>query len=103
MALHTLVPISLHKMTRQIPGATIRSKKHYNQPTLEENQPDKIWLHVGTSNLSPAKNTNEIASEVMELVDIWERLKIDIIVSEIVSRGDDLSVKGKAVNKCLKE
>ena len=39
----------------------------------------------------------------MELVDIWGRLKIDIIVSEIASRGDDLNVKDKAVNKYLKE
>ena len=58
---------------------------------------------MGTSNLSPAKNANEVASEVMELVDIWGRLKIDIIVSEITSRGDDLNVKDKAVNKYLKE
>ena len=58
---------------------------------------------MGTSNLSPAKNANEVASEVMELVDIWGRLKIDIIVSEIASRGDDLNVKDKAVNKYLKE
>ena len=36
----------------------------------------------------------------MELVDRCRRLKIDVIVSEIVSRGDDLNVKGKAVNKC---
>ena len=42
MALYTLVPISFHKMTRQIHGATIRSMKHYIQPTLEENQPEKI-------------------------------------------------------------
>ena len=39
----------------------------------------------------------------MELVDICKRVKIDIIASEIVSRGDDLNVKGKAVNQCLKE
>ena len=58
---------------------------------------------MGTSNLSPAKNANEVVSEVMELVDIWGRLKIDIIVSEIASRGDDLNVKDKAVNKYLKE
>ena len=58
---------------------------------------------MGTSNLSPAKNANEVASEVMELVDIWGRLKIDITVSEIASRGDDLNVKDKAVNKYLKE
>ena len=39
----------------------------------------------------------------MELVDISRRLKINAIVSEIVSLRDDLVVKGKAVNKCLKE
>ena len=31
------------------------------------------------------------------------RFKIDIIISEIVSRGDDLNVKSKAVSKYLKE
>ena len=55
---------------------------------------------MGINNLSSAKNANEIASEVIELLDIFRRLKVD---AEIVSRGDDLNVKGKAVNKCLKE
>ena len=39
----------------------------------------------------------------MKLVGICKKLNIDIIASEIVSRGDALNVKGKAVNKCLKE
>ena len=74
---------------------------YYIQPTLEKNQPGKILLHVGTNDLSSAKNANEIASKLM---DTCRRLKIDVTVSEIVSRGDDLiNVKGKGVNKCLKE
>ena len=77
--------------------------KHHIQPTLIENQPDKLLLHVGTKGHSLAKNVDEILSEVMELVDICRRLKIDAIVSQIVSRGDDLNVKGKVVDKCLKE
>ena len=32
--------------------ATIRSIKRYIQPTLEEKQPAKILLHVGTNDLS---------------------------------------------------
>ena len=64
--------------------------KRYIQPTLEENQP-RI-LHVGTNDHSSTKNAKETASEVMELVDICRRLKIDVIVSEMVSRGDDLNV-----------
>ena len=58
---------------------------------------------MGTKDLSLAKNADKIASKVMELVDRCRRLKIDVIVSEIVSRGDDLNVKGKAVNKCHEE
>ena len=34
---------------KSFPSAMIRSMKHYIQPTLEENQPDKILLHVGTN------------------------------------------------------
>ena len=77
--------------------------KYYIQPKPEENQPDTVLLHVGTNDLSSAKNANEIASEVMELVDICRRLKLDVIVSEIVSRGDELNLKNKAVNNYLKE
>ena len=69
--------------------------KHYIQWTLEENQRDKVSLHTGTNDLSSA---NKMVSEVIELVDICKRLNIDIIVSKIVSRGDDLNVKEKAVN-----
>ena len=64
--------------------------KHYIQPTLEENQPNKILLDMRTKNLSSAENACQIASEIMELVDICKRLNIGIIVSENVSRGDDL-------------
>ena len=93
---------------KSFPSATIRSMKHYIQPTLEENLPDKILLHVGTKDLSSAKNAYEIAS-VMEPVDICIRSKIHIIVLltniiiVIVSCGDYLNIKGKAMNKCLKE
>ena len=44
---------------KSFPGVTIRSMKHYIQPTSEENQPDKISLHVGTNGLSPAKNAKK--------------------------------------------
>ena len=47
---------------------------------------------MGTNDHSSTKNAKETASEVMELVDICRRLKIDVIVSEMVSRGDDLNV-----------
>ena len=40
----------------------------------------------------------------MELLDICKRLiNIDITVSEIAFNGDHLNLKGKAVNKCIKE
>ena len=90
-----------HVPVKSFPGATIRSVMRYIQPMLKENQSDKILLHVGTNDLSSAKNANEIASKLM---DTCRRLKIDVTVSEIASCGDDLiNVKGKAVNKCLKE
>ena len=47
--------------------------KHYIQPTLGENRPEKILLFLQ-----------------------------DIINCDIVTRGDDLNVKGKAANKCFK-
>ena len=43
---------------KSFPGKTIRSMKHYIQPTLEENKLDEILLHVGNNNLSSAKNVN---------------------------------------------
>ena len=92
-----------HVPVQNFPGAKIRSIKHYIQPTLEENQPDKILLHVEMNDLSPAKNANQIASEVMKLVDIRKRLNINIIVTGIVSHGDGLNVNGKAVSKYLKK
>ena len=39
----------------------------------------------------------------MGLVDICKRLNINIFVPEIVTRGDDLNVKGNTVNKCVKK
>ena len=59
-----------HVSVKSFPCATIRSMKHYTQPTLEENQPDKILLNMRTNDLSSSKNADEITCEVIELVDI---------------------------------
>lgn len=76
----------------------IRYIKHYIQPKLEENQLDKSLLHVETNDIFPAKKANQIASEVMKLVDICKRLNISFIAFEIVSHRYGLNIKGKAVS-----
>ena len=92
-----------HDSIEDFLAVTIRSLKRYIQPKLEENEPNKMLLHVGNNDPSSLQNVNVICSEVMGIVDICKGLKINIFISEIVARGDDLNVKGNTLNKCVKK
>ena len=74
--------------------------KHYTQPTLEEdiNQIKFYYMWEPIISFQPKMPTK--LSKVIKLVNIWKRINVKIIVSEIVSHEDDLNAKGKAVNKC---
>ena len=46
-----------HVSVKSFPSTTTRSMKHYVQPTQEENQPDRFFLHLETNDLFSANET----------------------------------------------
>ena len=84
-------------------GATTSDMKHYLKPTLEKN-PQQILLHVGTIDLRD-QNPNVIVDNLVELARKIESETIArIILSELVTRSDNVSSDSvKTVNKKLKK
>lgn len=80
------------------PGATIGCMADYIRPTLKKS-PNNIILHVGTNDLKTKKTPIEIAHSTIELAKSTGDCKT--AVSSIITRGDGLKQKAKAVNSIL--
>ena len=67
----------------------------YIKPTQRDTNPDVYLLHVGTTNLSSNKSTEQISLDILNLTN---SLKLDnntVIVSNIVSRDDENKKKSE--------
>ena len=87
---------------KSIPGATTKSMKHHIKGRLEDNSPDSVILHVGTSNLKNKESVEDIANDVMNMAIFIRNEKTNVFVSGLIVRNDRLNDKGKSVNSLLK-
>ena len=74
---------------------------HYLQSTIDK-EPAKIILHIGTNDLKD-RDPNTVADHIVDLArKIENESSAQVILSEVVSRSDDVSNESvKATNKKL--
>jgi lysophospholipase L1-like esterase len=83
------------------PGATVDNMHHYCIPSIEKN-PDMLILHVGTNEIK-TRSAEEIAQSVVNLITSVKKKVKDVIVSQLIERGDDLNEKMVQVNRYLED
>ena len=62
-----------------------------------------VILHTGANDLKNNQNPSDIANEVINLAKNTKISAKEVSVSSLISRGDQLSEKGKKANKELQE
>ena len=74
-------------IVRAFPGATAEHLLHYVQPTLIEERPDSVVIHIGTNNVTKRKMTSP-ADLARKIVDIGEYCRVtgvsDIFISSVL-------------------
>ena len=75
----------------------------YIKPIQSDFDQDAYILHTGTNDLTTDKKPDEICSEISELVKVLKTNKNEIIISNIVPRGDACNTKVEKVNSLLKQ
>ena len=75
--------------------------EHCSKPPMAFN-PDLVILHTGTNSLRGESTPKEVAEEVINLPTNLKSDDNEIIVSEIISRNDQLKEKAETVNDYLR-
>ena len=75
----------------------------YIKPIQSDFDPDAYILQTGTNDLTTDKKPDKICSEISELVKVLKTNKNEIIISNIVPRGDACNTKVEKVNSLLKQ
>ena len=90
-------------VVKSFSGATTSCMDHYLVPAMEK-KPDNVILHVGTNDLKSVDTANKIAGRIIDMaVKCITKFSINrVVVSGIVTRGDDLNGKAESVNNILK-
>ena len=86
---------------KSFPGATIQCMRDHVKPSIRHN-PDLIIFHAGTNDLKTGQTSEEIATNILNLVKEIKTNSNEVMVSSITARKDKLNVKGKQVNIHLK-
>ena len=78
---------------KTFPGANIKQLHHYIEPSLIDDCPDAVILHIGTNDLKHAKNQNENPKEIaMRIIDIGNKCIAHgvqkVFISEILQRSN---------------
>ena len=90
---------------RSFPGATTTQLKYYIKPTLLEDMPDIVVIHIGTNNLTkkPNQSDAEIVEEIIEMVNDCHTQGVnEIYISSITYRHSHLS-RINSINRLLSE
>lgn len=90
-------------VVKSFSGATCRDMNHYLQPTIDKD-PTKIILHIGTNDLKD-RDPNIVADHMVDLArKLLNESSAQDILSEMVSRSDDVSNESvKATNQRLRK
>ena len=81
-------------------GATTEDMHEYVKPTIKK-KPDNIILHVGTNDLSQNTTTEEIAKNIINLAASIYQSNINVTISGLIPRNDNLSVRCDELNDYL--
>ena len=84
------------------PGATIKDMKSYSLPSIEK-KPDMLILHCGTNDLKTKNSEVEISEEIISLAKSVQSNGIDVLVSGLIARGDELEGKRQKTNFVLSD
>ena len=89
-------------IVKPFPGANTRAMEHYMKPPLEL-KPQRVVLHIGTNDLK-AKAPHQVADAIVDLARQVENTSdAEVVISELVCRGDKYYDAVKEVNKRLKK
>ena len=86
---------------RQFSGSKVSCLKDYVKPSIRENNPDNIILHVGTNDVLSEKIPQVITQSIVDLAKTVANDNFQVTVSSIVPRNDQWSKKVYEVNKVL--
>ena len=90
-------------VVRTFPGATVSDINVNAKQLLDEINPQRIIIHVGTNDLKTSKSPNEIGESIINMVSDFNSGRKSIFhVSSIIARGDHLNEKAKAVNSVVR-
>ena len=74
---------------------------HYVNPSIDM-KPNTAVLHVGTNDLKGAETASQISNNIINLAKKCAKKVERVIVSGIITRGDNLKGKAESVNNILK-
>ena len=86
---------------RSFSGAKVSCMVDHVKPTLRDDKPDHIILHVATNDLRTEKTASQIAKSIMDLTTSLKNNGNSVILSGIVPRFDNLNNKATEVNNRL--
>ena len=76
--------------------------KDYIKPNIA-GKPGVVILHTGTNDLKSNQNPSDIANEIINLAKNITNSGTKVSISSLIPRVDQLSEKGRKVNKELQE
>ena len=83
-----------------VPGASVEDMRSYCQPTINK-KPKGIILRCGTSNLRTNETEVQISQAIINLAKSIRSHEINVCVSGLIARGDDLESKRMKTNLSL--
>ena len=66
-------------------------------------EPDIVLLHCGTKDLKKDLTPQKIAQNILKLAKVSDGSKRDVLVSGIITRGDDFNAQVQKLNEFLLE
>ena len=88
---------------KTFPGATVNDMESYVTPSVQR-KPQTIILHCGTNDLRfNNKSEVQISEDIVHLAKSIQSNGIDVIVSELIARGDRFEGKRVRTNYILKD
>ena len=86
-------------------GANTKQLSHYIIPTLVDDKPDAVIVHVGTNDILNGANDNELANSIMKIGIVCKQYGVnDVVISSIlVKKSPRLNALVRRVNDQLRD
>ena len=86
-------------------GANTKQLSHYIIPTLVDDKPDAVIVHVGTNDILNGANDNELANSIMKIGIVCKQHGVnDVVISSIlVKKSPRLNALVRRVNDQLRD